>query len=65
MSKIYDYNTLCQDIEDLKNQYKDKNVDNYFIRSKLSSKGWSLSQYKKVFFDVTDMINFFREKGMA
>jgi hypothetical protein len=65
MSKVYDYNVLCQDIEDLKKQYKNKNVDGYFIRRKLSSKGWNLSQYRKVFFDVNDMINFFRETGMA
>jgi hypothetical protein len=62
MKKVYDYETLCQDIKNLKEQFSDK--ENSFIIHQLKRKGWTLRRYKNIFPELQDLLNFFQENGI-
>ena len=47
MKKVYDYETLRQDIKNLKEQFSDK--ESSFIIRQLKGKGWTLRRYKNIF----------------
>ena len=62
MKKVYDYETLRQDIKNLKEQFSDKG--NSFIIRQLKRKGWTLRRYKNIFPELQDLLNFFQENGI-
>jgi len=62
MKKVYDYETLCRDIKNLKEQFSDK--ESSFIIRQLKGKGWTLRRYKNIFPELQDLLNFFQENGM-
>ena len=62
MKKVYDYETLRQDIKNLKEQFSDK--ENSFIIRQLKSEGWTLRRYKNIFPELQDLLNFFQENGI-
>jgi DNA-binding winged helix-turn-helix (wHTH) protein len=62
MKKVYDYETLRQDIKNLKEQFSDK--ENSFIIRQLKRKGWTLRRYKNIFPELQDLLNFFQENGI-
>jgi len=62
MKKVYDYETLRQDIKNLKEQFPDK--ENSFIIRQLKRKGWTLRRYKKIFPELQDLLIFFQENGI-
>jgi len=62
MKKVYDYETLRQDIKNLKEQFSDK--ENSFIIRQLKGKGWTLRRYKNIFPELQDLLNFFQENGI-
>ena len=59
MKKVYDYETLCQDVKNLKEQFSDK-----VIIHQLKGKGWTLRRYKNIFPELQDLLNFFQENGI-
>ena len=62
MKKVYDYETLRQDIKNLKEQFSDK--ENSFIIRQLKREGWTLRRYKNIFPELQDLLKFFQENGI-
>jgi len=59
MKKVYDYETLLQDIKNLKEQFSEfSDKENSFIIRQLKRKGWTLRRYKNIFPELQDLLNF-------